>query len=91
MILDDQLLDINDKYIFQNNPIKLANRTRYWIGTNIKFTNVAAGQIFQFVIIVCFIFFWVCYHPNFALFIEKSFTQFANTKKPDKNIGAKAS
>lgn len=78
--------------MFQNNPIKLAKRTLYWIGTNIKFTIVAAGHIFQLVIKVSFILFWTKVHPFLIpLVARSSLTQLAKTKKPVKKMGAKRS
>lgn len=62
-----QLFDIKDKYMFQKRPMKLAKRTRNWMGTYIRFMSVAAGQIFQFTIIVSFILFFTCSTPLRAL------------------------
>ena len=41
--------------MFQKSPMKLAKRTRYWMGRYIKLIIVATGHIFQLVIIVSLI------------------------------------
>lgn len=72
--------------------MKLANKTLYWIGTNIKLTKVAAGHTFQFVIKVSLIFYLENFHPFSTPFKEQfSLTQLLKIKKPVKNGGANRS
>ena len=61
------------------------------MGTNMRLTRVAAGQIFQFVSIVSPILDLACSTPPLALAPLKSLTQFAKIKKPVRKMGAKAS
>ena len=86
---NNQLLEIKERYVFQNKPTKFANIARNWIGTIIILTRVATGHIYQFVIKACFILFFISLIPFLAPEIVKSLKKDTETKNPHRNAGAK--
>jgi len=84
-------LAIYDRIIFQNRPTKFAKSTWYWTGMNQKLIVVAKGHIFQLLINVYPIFYFITWTPLLKDFISLSMTIWLYVKNPLKSIGANAS